>query len=239
MQKITSHSLSFRLFRILFCGVIIFSGQVIAQQRRASSSTCINGGDSVTFKGPCSGNTNYTNFSEQCILTESESIVEGNNGTQCTVTAEECGCHYKDMGQGVTTSIGSDSIDGCGNGCVTISPNFPHRACLAQGTSLTLQGSCDSVGYTFTPQCQLDEAQVGNGGDTECTVTEGVCGCLFWQEDSDIISGLINARHCDVCALVLNGNSTTSGALSSYHYHGSAGSAAFLLALVADFFFDS
>jgi len=223
MKKSAFRSLSFR-FPILL--LLFSSSKVIAQL-----TTCINGGDSVTLKGPCSGNTDFTNFSAQCILTE-ESIDEVT--PQCTVTADECGCHYDDVAQGAMVSIGSDAIEGCVNGCVNISPDFPHRACLAT-SFYSFMNKCHLGGWTFSPQCQYEERLVGE--TTECVISERECGCVFWQAVGDLVEGIINEENddnCDVCLPVFR--NSTSGSMSSYYHRRDAAGSAFLMALLIAFF---
>jgi hypothetical protein len=193
MQISTFISLVF----IVFDGLIIRSSTVVAEQ----PLLCHKGGDRATLGGSCNS-TAYI-FTEQCNLAEVTDLVT--NTTTCTVTAQECGCHYTIAGNSTMVAIGSGSIDGCDNACVKISLDVPiHKeACLGDGSTMSFQGTCDSKGYTYTPMCKLEERPGGEGEEDkiECFVSEKRCGCVYWEDGGTLIKGIVAERHCDVCGI--------------------------------------
>mmetsp|Transcript_7368 Transcript_7368/g.16708 ORF Transcript_7368/g.16708 Transcript_7368/m.16708 type:complete len:203 (+) Transcript_7368:61-669(+) len=157
----------------------------------SKAQTCNrNGGSSMTFDGECTSR-NYT-WTDQCIITQKDGM--------CITTAEKCGCQviYE---SGDSSAIGSGSIDGCDNACVTISDDVPKdRTCQASGSAMSFDtGSCDSRNYTYTSACNFAEEVDAQVKPTKCTITANSCGCLYWEEDSEYVSGLA-APDCDACA---------------------------------------
>ena len=189
--------ISLPLFLVVFANV----GLVQAQENSTSSTTgsCNkNGGVSVVWAAGCYARNNT--FSEQCILDESTAPETG-NPTRCSVTAKEGGCkiYYTDETTGVvsSSSVGSGSIKGCDNACVDISSDVPSGSgttCQSSGSGMSFEGSCDSRGYTWTPQCSFEET---NG---ECRISANACGCLYWEEDSPYVNGINGKNNCDSCS---------------------------------------
>ena len=108
------------------------------------------------------------------------------------------------MGDGSSTSVGSGSIDGCDNACVSvsISDDVPEGgSCQKTGESMSFSGRCDSRGYTFTSQCAFKEDVNDNGEVEQCNVSMNSCGCLMWKEDSVDTSTLHSKSCTDPCAV--------------------------------------
>ena len=67
-------------------------------------------------------------------------------------------------------------------------------------SSSSWAGTCASRGYTFTPQCILEEKKK-EGGVLMCMVSYTECGCMYWEEGADMVSNkLYNCKKdCDPC----------------------------------------
>mmetsp|Transcript_18121 Transcript_18121/g.32947 ORF Transcript_18121/g.32947 Transcript_18121/m.32947 type:complete len:230 (+) Transcript_18121:158-847(+) len=158
----------------------------------AKESTCTrNSGHSMSFEGMCDSR-DYT-WTEQCNVEERDG--------QCITTANSCGCQVQ-YSDGYSSGIGSGSIKGCDNACVTISDDVPQdRTCQASGSGMSFEGSCASRNYTYTSACSFAEEVDDQVTPTKCMITANYCGCLWWEEDSEYISGLnAGSKNCDACA---------------------------------------
>ena len=148
----------------------------------------------------------YICISLVCILIErgyewtEQCIVEEKDG-KCVTTATECGCQVF-MEDGSSTSIGSGSVSGCDNACVSISDDVPEGgSCQKTGESMSFEGRCDSRGYTYTSECNFKEDVNDNGEVEQCTVSMNSCGCLWWEEDS-VDTAALHSKSCtDPCAV--------------------------------------
>ena len=106
------------------------------------------------------------------------------------------------MSDGSSTSVGSGSIDGCDNACVSISDDVPEGgSCQKTGESMSFSGRCDSRGYTYTSQCAFKEDVNNNGEVEQCNISMNSCGCLMWKEDSVDTSALHSKSCTDPCAV--------------------------------------
>lgn len=114
---------------------------------------------------------------------------------------------------GYAGSVGSGSKH-CANACVDISTEVPNNAtCGASGSAVSWDGRCDSRNYTFTPQCSFQETTDGQNNVLTCYVTAKSCGCLWWEKDSDYVSGVNydGRRTCNACAVYGMENSLSNG----------------------------
>ena len=122
------------------------------------------------------------------------------NAHQNEQYAPKTGKYYDE--NGYASSVGSGSKH-CANACVDISSEVPNATCGAQGSAVSWDGRCDSRNYTYTPQCSFRETTDSQNNVLTCTVTAKNCGCLWWEDDSDYISGVNydGKRGCDACAV--------------------------------------
>ena len=117
------------------------------------------------------------------------------------------------MESGSSSGIGSGSIKGCDNACVTITDQVPQdRTCQASGSAMSFEGACHSRNYTYTPNCNFAETVDDQNNVEECMITANSCGCLWWEEDSEYIGGLqAGGKSCsDPCSV--HGYPASSGA---------------------------
>mmetsp|Transcript_12061 Transcript_12061/g.34491 ORF Transcript_12061/g.34491 Transcript_12061/m.34491 type:complete len:219 (-) Transcript_12061:212-868(-) len=172
-----------------------------------------NGGGMTVWEDRTCDTLNYT-FTEWCNVVDT---ADGN----CQVTAKSCGCKYYDE-TGYASSVGSGSKH-CANACVDISSDVPvDGSCNAQGSAVSWEGRCDSKNYTFTPQCSFRERTDSQNNVLECFVEAKGCGCLWWEDDSDYISGVNHdgRRSCDACAVYGMGNDLPSNGSAALGFAG-------------------
>lgn len=108
------------------------------------------------------------------------------------------------MKSGAKSGIGSGTIEGCDNACVTITDQVPQdRTCQATGSGMSFEGACHSRNYIYTPNCNFADTADDQCNVVECKVTANSCGCLWWEEDTEYISGLkAGGKSCsDPCSV--------------------------------------
>ena len=173
-------------------GAVLLSTVIPTSHGDGGETTCNkNGGSAMSYDGACDSR-NYT-WTDQCIVEEKDG--------QCITTATECGCQW--FGDdGFSSAIGSGSIEGCDNACVTITDDIPEGgSCQKTGESMSFEGSCDSRGYIYTSNSNFKEDVDISTNAVTCSISMNSCGCLWWEHDS-VDTAALHSKSCtDPCAV--------------------------------------